>query len=310
MSVIFAAVILLLYMSDSSYFEESLKICLSRRREYIGKNNLEAYRLVHLGEHEVPVAIDIYAGNAVVHVFDVIDSETVLGLEKAIRAVVPVTDVFYKNRTKKEIHLPVSAKKDVLVHEYGAAFYINLSDYLDVGLFLDHRETRKWIASLSKGKVVLNTFAYTGSFSVHSALAGAEKTYSVDLSRTYCEWIKKNLELNGLTPEKNWVYKMDTLEFFKYAKRKNLTFDIIIIDPPTFSKNKGEHFSVQKDHPALINAALDVLSKDGLIMFSNNFTNFEMSENKLSGCKIEEREDLVAPDFPDVAPHRCFIIRK
>ncbi len=297
-------------MSLIHQFEASLKHCLSLRTSYLQKNTLEAYRLAHIGELVVPVAVDIYADNAIVHVFEVLDTETIAELSQAIKAVLPVTDIFYKNRTKQEMTLPPQVKKDVVVHEYGASFYINLSDYLDVGLFLDHRETRKWIAAQSKGKIICNTFAYTGSFSVHSALAGAEKTYSVDLSRTYCEWIKKNMELNNQPLEKNWVYKMDTLEFFRYAKKKGLIFDIIIIDPPTFSKNKGDHFSVQKDHPALINGALEVLSKDGLIMFSNNYTNFEMKKSALLPCRVEEREDLVAPDFPEIAPHRCFIIRK
>lgn len=298
------------HMSFIHQFEASLKHCLLERKPYLEDNNIEAYRLAHIGELVVPVAVDIYGDNAVVHVFEVQDRETIDDLSHAIKAVVPVTDIFYKNRTKQEMALPTQVKKEVLVKEYGATFYINLSDYIDVGLFLDHRETRKWIAEQSKGKIICNTFAYTGSFSVHSALAGAEKTYSVDLSRTYCEWIKKNMELNNQPLEKNWVYKMDTLEFFRYAKKKNLVFDIIIIDPPTFSKNKNEHFSVQKDHPALINGALEVLSIDGLIMFSNNYTNFEMKKTALLPCRVEEREDLVAPDFTEIAPHRCFIIRK
>jgi 23S rRNA G2069 N7-methylase RlmK/C1962 C5-methylase RlmI len=157
--------------------------------------------------------------------------------------------------------------------------------------------------------VVLNTFAYTGSFSVYAAKGGAKKTYSVDLSGTYCEWIRKNLRLNDLPDDKNWIYKMDTMEFFKYAKKKKLVFDIIIIDPPTFSKNKSKSFSVQKDHPLLLNAALEVLSPDGFILFSNNYREFNFKKEALSPCDLQVKTDTIPPDFPGVQPHHCWLLR-
>jgi 23S rRNA G2069 N7-methylase RlmK/C1962 C5-methylase RlmI len=145
---------------------------------------------------------------------------------------------------------------------------------------------------------------------VYAAGAGAVKTYSVDISRVYCQWIKNNLALNGLPLENNWIYKMDTLEFFQYAKKKQLLFDIIIIDPPTFSKNKGRSFSVQKDHPELINRALELLMPAGFILFSTNFKEFRMMQSDLSACHIQEKMDSIPPDFSGAAPHRCFIISK
>lgn len=286
-----------------------LESSLSRLAPYLKQNHLEAYRLYNNTDRNFPVAIDIYKDNAVIHVFDMIRPEVLKEMEKNLKPILNIKGFFYKDRTKKNIALPKSStQKEITIQEYGHLFSINLSDYLDTGLFLDHRETRQWIASKSQNKTVLNTFAYTGSFTIYAARAGATKTYSVDLSKTYCEWIKKNLALNHLAPEKNWVYKMDTLEFFTYSKKKNLRFDIIIIDPPTFSKNKGENFSVQKDHPALINNALDLLNPHGFILFSNNYREFVMDTKELKPCTIKKETKMIPPDFNGTPPHHCFIV--
>ena len=278
------------------------------RKSYLAENKIEAYRLITQNDFELPLAVDIYLDNAVVHVFGPLGTDDIKQLENALRTRLNIKDFFYKNRTKGELQLPLAKKKEIVVNEYGHKFHLNLSDYLDTGLFLDHRETRKWIKAQSKGKVVLNTFAYTGSFSIYAAVGGAEKTYSVDLSRTYTEWIKKNLELNNLPLEKNWTYKMDTFEFFNYARRKKLTFDIIIIDPPTFSRNKGESFSVKNDYPKLINAALELLTPKGFIVFSNNYTDFVMDEKKLKPCRVQEKLDTLPPDFQNSFAHWCYVI--
>ena len=279
-----------------------------KRENYLKANRLEAFRLFCADNRHL-FSIDLYKDNAVVHLFDRINDATFRQLEDVLKVSYAVKDIFYKDRTRQELKLPECKSKSITVTEYGNKFLINLSDYLDVGLFLDHRETRKWLEPKCKNKVVLNTFAYTGSFSIYAARGGAERTYSVDLSKTYCEWIKKNLELNGLPPEKNWVYKMDTLEFFSYAGRKGLKFDIIIIDPPTFSKNKKKNFSVQRDHPALINAALELLNDGGFIMFSNNCTDFRLATKEINSTSIR-RLNLIPVDFAGQKPHISFIIGK
>ncbi len=280
---------------------------LKKREKYLKHNGIEAFRLLDTGESDLPLAIDIYKDNAVIHLFGPFNRLS--ELEVTLKNLLGIKAFFYKNRTKGELKLPRSPRRELQVHEYGNKFWCNLSDYLDTGLFLDHRETRKWIQGQSKGKIVLNTFAYTGSFSVYAAKGGAQKTYSVDLSGTYCGWIKKNLELNGLSPEKNWVYKMDTLEFFRYAKRKNLRFDVIIIDPPSFSRNKGSSFSVQKDHPALINAAVELLNPKGFILFSNNKQDFRLQKEKLAPCRVQNIQRRTIPeDFTNKNAHYCFLI--
>ena len=283
---------------------------LQKRTAYIAKNDIQAYRLLDLGESQLPLAIDIYLDNAVFQVFGAINDQKFKEFENTLRQLLNITQFFYKDRTKSELKLPVPSHKELVITEYKHQFKCNLSDYLDTGLFLDHRETRKWIQDRSVNKIVLNTFAYTGSFSVYAAAGGAQKTYSVDLSKTYCDWIKKNLELNNLPQDRNWVYKMDTLEFFRYAKRKNLRFDIIIIDPPSFSRNKGSSFSVQKDHPALINAALELLNPKGFILFSNNKKDFLLQKEKLARCTIQNiQKQTIPPDYTNPQTHHCFMIK-
>lgn len=292
------------------HIQDYLKASLLKKRDYLEKNHIEAYRLYNAERATLPVAIDMYGKDAVIHLLKPISSERIISLEAELKKILKTSSFFYKDRTKQKLKLTKTPQKEIIIEEYGHKFLINLSDYLDTGLFLDHRETRKWIEEQSKGKVVLNTFAYTGSFTVYAAAGGATKTHSVDLSRSYCDWIKKNLALNHLPAEHHWVYKMDVFEFFKYAKRKKMSFDIIIIDPPTFSKNKGKNFSIQRDHPELINAALQLLTHGGFILFSNNFTGFQLNTKKLHPCHIVKKNDTVPPDFAGSVPHHCFIIQK
>jgi 23S rRNA (cytosine1962-C5)-methyltransferase len=282
---------------------------LAEIKPYLGKNKISAYHLMNSSLY-LPISLDIFQDNAVIHVFNGAALPALPELEKALKEVIGIKDFFYKKNSREDFVLPLSQPKKIIQEEYGHKFLINLADYLDTGLFLDHRETRKWIAGQCKNKIVLNTFAYSGSFTIYAATASSTKTYSVDISRVYCEWIKENLVLNNLPLENNWVSKMDSLEFFRYAQKKKLAFDIIIIDPPTFSKNKGKSFSVQKDHPTLINSALELLSPGGYILFSNNYKEFRMLRKDLKPCLIKEKLDLLPPDFFGVSPHRCFVISK
>jgi 23S rRNA (cytosine1962-C5)-methyltransferase len=277
--------------------------------DYLCQNGITAYRLIGHTIPDFPAAVEIYGTNAVIHVFDYITSEELKKLQLFLSNYLGMDGFFFKNRSRGEMNLPVSQEKKIVQEEYGNKFIINLSDeYLDTGLFLDHRETRRLIGSLSRDKTVLNTFAYSGSFSVYAARSCARCTYSVDLSGVYCDWIKENLKLNDISLDNNFIYKMDTFEFFRYARKKNLVFDIIIIDPPTFSKNKRKSFSVQKDHPLLINNALEMLSPSGFILFSTNYQDFHLNRKELNPCAVKEKIDTIPPDFAGSRPHRCYVI--
>jgi 23S rRNA (cytosine1962-C5)-methyltransferase len=201
-----------------------------------------------------------------------------------------------------EIDAPVF---ELMIREYGHYFLVNLSNYLDTGLFLDHRDTRKWVEEMVRERAavnpdfqVLNLFAYTGSFSVYAAAGGASMTHTVDLSKTYCDWARRNLELNHFAKEQHWIYRMDTFEFYKYAGRKNLKFDFIILDPPTFSRNKGNNFGVQRDHYDLVRGSMAMLRDGGELLFSNNCLDFVLDFRIKRDFEVHNVQNLTVPiDF-------------
>jgi len=169
----------------------------------------------------------------------------------------------------------LKSKQSITINEHGALFKINLWDYLDTGLFLDHRKTRQIVAKKAKDKKVLNLFAYTGSVSVQAALHGASAITTVDMSNTYLNWAQDNFALNKLNGHKYQFVQADCLEWLKKSKDQ---FELIFIDPPTFSNSKRmeDSFDVQRDHVTLLTDALSSLADGGEIFFTNNKRNFKM----------------------------------
>ena len=197
------------------------------------------------------------------------------------------------------------------VDEGGLKFLVNLTDYLDTGLFLDHRLVRAKVGELANGKCFLNLFAYTATASVHAAAGGALETTSVDLSATYLEWASRNLALNGFSGSSHRLMQFDTLEFLQNDRGH---YGLIYVDPPTFSNSKrAEDFDVQRDHVKLLDACNERLTRDGVIVFSNNFRRF-----KLDKAELEQRfqiEEWTLPSIPfDFARradiHSCWLLRR
>ncbi|SFS19807.1 23S rRNA (guanine2445-N2)-methyltransferase / 23S rRNA (guanine2069-N7)-methyltransferase [Dyella sp. OK004] len=196
------------------------------------------------------------------------------------------------------------------VEEGGLGFLVNLTDYLDTGLFLDHRLVRAKLRELADGRRFLNLFAYTATASVYAAAGGARDTTSVDLSGTYLDWASRNLSLNGFTGTKHRLMQSDAMEFLQRERER---YGLIYVDPPTFSNSKrAEDFDVQRDHVRLLMACAERLTSDGIIVFSNNFRRFILDRNAL-----EERfqiEDWSAASIPfDFARrsdiHGCWLLR-
>jgi 23S rRNA (cytosine1962-C5)-methyltransferase len=161
--------------------------------------------------------------------------------------------------------------------ENGIAFEFRRNQGISAGLFLDQRDHRAWLKAHAKGKKVLNLFAYTGGFSVYAALGNAAFTATIDLSPKYIEWSQENFKINGLSlePEHAKFHSMDSLEYLKYASRKKMSFDFIICDPPSYSRNKGEDFRIDRDFPQLLEAMSAVLAPKGTILFSTNYENWD-----------------------------------
>ena len=199
--------------------------------------------------------------------------------------------------------------KEFIVKEGGLKFIVNLTDYLDTGLFLDHRVTRELVRKQSGGRSVLNLFAYTGSFSVYAAAGGAKRVHTVDLSNTYLQWARRNMELNGFAGEGKYTYQQaDVLQFL--GGEGAGPYDLIILDPPTFSNSKRmkEVLDVQRDHVKLINGCLDILSTGGSVIFSTNYSKFEMDEKNVRG-EVKDITRATTPfDFEGKLKRYCFLV--
>lgn len=203
-------------------------------------------------------------------------------------------------------------KVEKIVSEGGLKFIINLTDYLDTGLFLDHRITRGMVREEAKDKRVLNLFCYTGSFSVYAAHGGAASVTSVDLSKTYINWAKRNMQYNKLyNDEKHEFVHGDVMEVINELPAD--TFDIIICDPPTFSNSKRmeDTFDVQRDHVILLKKLLKSCTDDGKIYFSNNYRGFQIERDALPATVVKDITGPTTPfDFQGRLHRACFLIEK
>jgi 23S rRNA (guanine2445-N2)-methyltransferase / 23S rRNA (guanine2069-N7)-methyltransferase len=201
----------------------------------------------------------------------------------------------------------------LVVREGGLRFEVNLGDYLDTGLFLDHRPTRLRLGTLAAGKRFLNLFAYTGTATVHAAAGGARETMTVDLSATYLEWARVNLALNGLDLPAHRRVQADVREWLREARTRGERYDLVFCDPPTFSNSKRMVgvFDVQRDHAALIDDCVALLAPGGLLVFSTNAQRFRL--DPVLGERHEVRDisrQTLPPDYARNARiHACFEVR-
>jgi 23S rRNA (cytosine1962-C5)-methyltransferase len=199
-----------------------------------------------------------------------------------------------------------------VVGEHGLRFEVNLSDYVDVGLFLDHRPMRRTIGERAAGKRVLNLFAYTGAFSVHARAGGAAQTTTVDMSRTYLEWYGRNLALNGFELDAmHRIVQADCLDWLDAGPTGDERYHIVICDPPTFSNSKrmkDDSFAIDRDHADLLRAVARFVAPKGEVIFSTNSRSFELDPAAVPcgfGCHEITRRS-VPEDFQNRAIHRCW----
>jgi 23S rRNA (guanine2445-N2)-methyltransferase / 23S rRNA (guanine2069-N7)-methyltransferase len=199
------------------------------------------------------------------------------------------------------------------VHEHGCVLKVNLKDYLDTGLFLDHRPVRNWIQQNAAGKRFLNLFCYTGAATVHAAVGGATRSLSLDMSKTYVNWAQENLALNGADASHHRVEQADCLAWLAGKPTSDQRFDLIFMDPPTFSNSArmAGVLDIQKDHGRLIRQAMQRLTSEGLLIFSTNFRRFKLDESLEEEFAIEEvTRDTLDRDFQRNARiHRCWQVR-
>lgn len=230
---------------------------------------------------------------------------------------VPVDHMFIRMRKrmshKEEQYEKVDVvSKIITVMEHGFKFLVNLTDYLDTGLFLDHRVTRDMVFQQAKDKDVLNLFCYTSSFSVYAAKGGARSVTSVDLSKTYLQWSQDNFVINQLKNDKAYQFiHADVKQFLKTLDPSQ--FDLVIMDPPTFSNSKRmkDILDIQRDHVELINDVLKAMRPGGVLYFSTNFTTFVLDQENIDSDQIKDITKATTPfDFEGRLKRWCFKIVK
>lgn len=303
-----------------SVIQNRLEKNLKRLNGWAKQAQVDAWRVYDRDIPEYPFIVEKYGDYFVV--WDKSDAVVDAGkyhlpeLLAALKAVFGADDehIVQKKRERQEglrQYERLSEKNSFLtVREGPALLRVNLWDYLDTGLFLDHRPMRARLRKESEGKRVLNLFCYTGSVSVASALGGGTVT-SLDMSATYLEWAVENFKLNGLDPAKHRFVQTDVLQWLGQPPEAE-PFDLIFLDPPTFSNSKRmqRDFEVEQDQEFLVESCMRRLSPGGTLYFSNNKRRFKLSPKVSGSWRTDDLgEGTIPPDFHDRKIHHCFRIR-
>jgi 23S rRNA (guanine2445-N2)-methyltransferase / 23S rRNA (guanine2069-N7)-methyltransferase len=287
-------------------FANRLRKNLKNLGRWARQSETSCYRLYDADLPEYAVAVDLYQGEKLwVHVqeyeapmtVDPVKAETRLietlaGIPAVLE--IPPEQVFLKVRRRQKGSAQYEKQSETghfhTVEEGGLSFQVNFEDYLDTGLFLDHRLTRSLIRERAKGRSFLNLFAYTGTATVYAASGGASSTTTVDMSRTYLDWAARNLALNGFRGDRHELIQADCIEWLQDAVESNWRYDLIFLDPPTFSTSKRMKYTldIQRDHVDLIRDCLELLTPDGVLVFSTNHRKFRLDGAALADCKVED----------------------
>ena len=307
-------------------FANRLQKNIKKIEKWAKQQGLDAYRLYDADLPEYNLAVDRYADHIVVQEYaapkNIDENKARQRLLDAVNATLQVTGietnklilkVRQKQKGTNQYEKLANKGEYFYVNEYGAKLWVNLTDYLDTGLFLDHRLTRKMLGEMAQGKDVLNLFAYTGSATVHASLGKAKSTTTVDMSNTYLNWAEQNLLLNDIEGKQHKLIQADCLQWLEKCDRQ---FDLIFVDPPTFSNSKRmeDSWDVQRDHIKLMKNLKRILRPNGTIVFSNNKRGFKMDFAKLEelGLSAVEISHKTLPlDFErNKQIHNCWLLQK
>ena len=312
-------------MSEITAFANRLGKNAKHLIKWARRQNIEAWRLYDRDIPQYPFAIDIYGNHAHLQEYDtgwiMQHAEYEAWLAEVVEAVqfitgFPAEHIHLKQRSRQrgssQYEKTGRSGEDFIVHENGRAFWVNLDKYLDTGLFLDHRNTRKKVGETTAGKRFLNLFSYTGSFTIYAATGGAASSETVDLSNTYLDWAKRNFELNGISPEQHKIVRADVFQYLQNAAAEGKQFDLIVMDPPSFSNSKKmlDILDIQRDHPKLIAGAMSLLASDGILYFSNNLRSFVLDDAVSEQYAVKDiSKQSVPDDFRNKKIHQCWEIR-
>jgi len=307
-------------------FRNRLTKVFKHKSKLARRQNILCYRIYDHDLPEFPFSIELYEDQLYIAEYlrrhgmedEVHDAwmEECKGIIAEIVGI-PIERMNFKLRKrmshKDEQYEKISTEKEYsTVLEDGLKFLVNLTDYLDTGLFLDHRITRKMVRNTCANKRVLNLFCYTGSFSVYAAAGGASSVTSVDLSKTYLAWAEDNLTINLFKDKKAYQFiHADVKQYLKTLQPNS--FDLVIMDPPTFSNSKRmkDILDIQRDHAELINDVLVALSSGGQLYFSTNFVRFQLDADAIHSNQIKDITKATTPfDFEGKLKRWCYLITK
>ncbi|MEN7432172.1 class I SAM-dependent methyltransferase [Chromobacterium sp. TRC.1.1.SA] len=313
-------------MQDVSAFTNRLAKNYKHYAKWARRQGLGAWRVYDKDVPQFPFALDIYGSRVHLQEYDtgweMGDDEYRGWIDAVVAAIaqvtgIPAAAVTLKNRRRQKgvsQYEKVGAEgEDFVVEEFGQHFIVNLDQYLDTGLFLDHRNTRKRVREEAAGKRFLNLFAYTGSFTVYAGAGGAVASETVDMSNTYQDWSRRNFELNGLDLGKHKLVRADVFQYLEEAVDAGKRFDLIVMDPPTFSNSKKmrDILDVQRDHVWLIDYAMALLAPGGWLYFSNNLRTFQLDDRLSQDYQIQDVSGQSVPeDFRNRKIHQCWRISR
>ncbi len=284
------------------------------------RQHIEVFRLYDWDIPEIRAVVDWYGGHLVIGEYmrrqSVPEWLPLMGQAVAEVLEVPADRVHLKQRWAGKQEGSRYARidhtdKKIVLSERDLKFLVNPYDYVDTGLFADHRETRQMVRDMAAGKDFLNLYCYTASFSCYAAKGGARSTVSVDRSENAIQWARENLALNGIDPTTNRLVQAHTFDFLKKAARENQRFDLAVVDPPSYSttKTRNVEFDIARDHPRLLAAVIELLRPAASLFFSTNHQNFEPH---MDGFKVAEVKEITSSTIPEdylnkrKTIHRCW----
>ena len=308
-------------------FENRLLKVYKHRGKQAQRQHITCYRVYDHDLPEFPFSIELYGDKVYVaeylrrHGMD--DEEHELWLNDCLEVISKILSVDIEHiyvrqrrrmshRSQQQYEKTGVQKEFFTVVETDLKFLVNLTDYVDTGLFLDHRITRQMVREQSADKRVLNLFCYTGSFSVYAAAGSAASVTSVDLSKTYLGWAEDNFTLNHFNEKDKYQFvHADVKQYLKTLKQNS--FDLVIMDPPTFSNSKrmNDFLDIQRDHVELLNDVLAATTEGGIVYFSTNFTKFVLDADQIKASGIKDITKATTPfDFEGKLKRWCFRIVK
>ncbi len=309
---------------NATMFENRLRKNIKHLAKWARRQKLSCYRLYDADLPQYALAIDVYGKQAHVQEYkapaEIDSSKAEQRLQEALEIIadvlsLPMHAIVLKTRQKQSGNQQYLRQDETgrtrIVDEHGLKFVINLHDYLDTGLFLDHRSTRQLVRKISIDKSFLNLFAYTGAVSVAAAAGGARSTTTVDMSNTYLDWAKDNMALNDFSSSTNRFERADCRQWLWDAWKARRSFQLVFLDPPTFSNSKKmqSSFDVSRDHVELIQHTMRVVDDEGMLIFSTNARNFRLNADALAEYQIEDLTGLTtSEDYRRKPAHRCWCI--